>query len=153
MARMNHMRLVTLVIVSLVVIGAPSASARLEKERGPWLLTSLPSMGSITWRCTVGARPSPRAYALGFRAFAASATDEVQLLVRGRVVLSRTMQPGESISFPHLGAAVERVEITQGTEARTLNASVSVDLKWAGYSYCWSYLPPPVTVRMTYATR
>jgi hypothetical protein len=150
---MNHMRLVALVIVSLVVIGAPSASARLEKERGPWLLTSLPSIGTITWRCTAGASPSPRAYALGFRAFAASATDEVQFLVQGRVVRRRTMQPGESIAFPHLGAAVERVQIRQGTEARTLNASVSVDLRWAGHSYCWSYLPPPVTVRVTYATR
>jgi hypothetical protein len=150
---MNEMRLVALVILLLVVIGGPIASARLESERGPWLLTSLPSMGSITWRCTAGARPSPRAYALGFRALVSSATDEVQLLVNGRVVLSRTVQPGESVSFPHLAAAVQRVEVTQGTEPRTLKATITVDFKWAGYSYCWSYLPPPVTVRVAYAKR
>jgi hypothetical protein len=150
---MNEMRLVALVILLLVVIGGPIASARLESERGPWLLTSLPSMGSITWRCTAGARPSPRAYALGFRALLSSATDEVQLLVNGRVVLSRTVQPGESVSFPHLAAAVQRVEVTQGTEPRTLKATITVDFKWAGYSYCWSYLPPPVTVRVAYAKR
>jgi hypothetical protein len=150
---MNEMRLVALVILLLVVIGGPIASARLESERGPWLLTSLPSMGSITWRCTAGARPSPRAYALGFRALLSSATDEVQLLVNGRVVLSRTVQPGESVSFPHLAAAVQRVEVTQGTEPRTLKGTITVDFKWAGYSYCWSYLPPPVTVRVAYAKR
>jgi hypothetical protein len=150
---MNEMRLVALVILLLVVIGGPIASARLESERGPWLLTSLPSMGSITWRCTAGARPSPRAYALGFRALVSSATDEVQLLVNGRVVLSRTVQPGESVAFPHLAAAVQRVEVTQGTEPRTLKATITVDFKWAGYSYCWSYLPPPVTVRVAYAKR
>jgi hypothetical protein len=73
--------------------------------------------------------------------------------VNGRVVLSRTMQPGESVSFPHLAAAVQRVEVTQGTEPRTLKATITVDFKWAGYSYCWSYLPPPVTVRVAYAKR
>jgi hypothetical protein len=150
---MNEMRLVSLVILLLVVIGGPIASARMERERGPWLLTSLPSMGSITWRCTAGARPSARAYALGFRALVSSATDEVRLLVNGRVMLSRTVQPGESVSFPHLAAAVQQVEVTQGTEPRTLKATVDVDFKWAGYSYCWSYLPPPVTVRVAYAKR
>jgi hypothetical protein len=150
---MNEMRLASLVILLLIVIGGPIASARVESERGPWLLTSLPSMGSITWRCTAGARPSPRAYALGFRALLSSATDEVQLLVNGRVVLSRTVQPGESVAFPHLAAAVQRVEVTQGTEPRTLKATITVDFKWAGYSYCWSYLPPPVTVRVAYAKR
>jgi hypothetical protein len=106
------MRLVSLVILLLVVIGGAIASARVERERGPWLLTSLPSMGSITWRCTAGARRSARAYALGFRALVSSATDEVRLLVNGRVVLSRTLQPGESVAFPHLAAAVQRCPTT-----------------------------------------
>jgi hypothetical protein len=150
---MHDMRFALLVILLFVVIGGPIASARVDRERGPWLLTSLPSMGSITWRCTAGVRPSSRAYALGFRALASGATDEVRLLVNGRVVLSRTVQPGGSVAFPHLPAAVQRVEVTQGTEPRTLKAAVSVDFDWAGYSYCWSYLPPPVTVRVTYAKR
>jgi hypothetical protein len=150
---MNDVRLVSFVVLLLVVIGGPIASARVERERGPWLLTSLPSMGSITWRCSAGARASSREYALGFRALASSATDEVQLLVNGRVVVSRTVQPGESLAFPHLAAALQRVEVTQGTEPRTLKAAVNVDFKWAGYSYRWSYLPPPVTVKVAYAKR
>lgn len=153
MARIDEVRLVSLVILLLIAIGGPIASARVERERGPWLLTSLPSMGSITWRCTAGARPSSRSYALGFRALASSATDQVRLLANGGVVLKRTLQPGENVRFPHLAAAVQRVEVTQGTEPRTLRATVTVDFNWAGYSYCWSYLPPPVTVRVTYAKR
>ena len=147
------MRLGAVVITMLALIGGPIASARVARERGPWLLTSLPAMGSITWRCTAGARTTPRAYALGFRALGSSATDEVQLLVNGRAVLHRTVQPGESVLFPHLTAATQRLVVTQGTEPRTLMAAVKVDFKWTGNSYCWPYLPPPITVRVTYARR
>ena len=123
-----------------------------NRDRGPWLLTSLPSIGSISWRCAGGQGLAPGAYALGFHAFASSATDEVMLSAGGRIRISRTVQPGEALAFPHLPIAVQRVTVVQGTEPRTLHATVTVNFQaQSGLSYCWPYLPPPVTVRVEYA--
>jgi hypothetical protein len=57
-----------LLVVTLVVAtasGPAMASHRSGPERGPWALTYLPGMGTVTWRCTVK-EVGARAYALGF---------------------------------------------------------------------------------------
>jgi hypothetical protein len=142
------------VVALALLVAAPAASPWAARDRGPWLLTSLPSIGTITWRCAAGARPTPRAYALGFRAFASSATDEVRFVIDGRTVVSRTVQPSESLSFPHLAAPLQQVVVKQGTEPRTLHATVTVNFKsQRGLSYCWPYLPPPIAVHVVYARR
>ena len=135
--------MVAAVAASLAVVSA-DAEAR-TGGRGPWLLTSVPSVGSITWRC------SP--YALGFHAYASSATDRVSFRAGGRTILSSTVQPGQTVRFPYVRSARQQVRITQATEPRTLQATVTVDFGSAASPYCRPYLPPPVSLRLSYARR
>ena len=121
-----------------------------RQAHGPWLLTALPSMGTVTWRCDPArARANKPSLALGFRAFASSATDDV-VFRAGRSVLRRTMQPGDSWRLPYVRALRQRLLVEQGTEPGTLRAVVDVDFspRPALPSHCWSYLPPALTVRV-----
>jgi hypothetical protein len=129
--------------VALAAGALPATSARPAAVRGPFLLTALPALGTVTWRCT-----SDHALALGFSAFRASATTRVRLRVGGRVRTSKAIDPGESVRFPFLLARTQRLEFVQFTGAGTLRASVTVDLVPPGTGWCYGYLPPKTTVRV-----
>src|SRR6478736_1637616 len=135
-----------LLTVSLFVVsatmGAPTSSSRI---RGPWLLTTLPSMGSVTWRCDVARERAGRpALALGFRASRTGATEVLELTVAGRRVVRRTLQPGQVVVLPYLDHAVQQLSVVQRTEPGTLRAVVRVDFspRTVSPSHCWPYLPP-----------
>lgn len=136
------------VLVSLALLGGTGAFASATKGRGPWVLTALPAIGTVTWRCESverGERP-----ALGFRAFAASATDRVELRAGGRTLLDRVVQPGQGLRLPYLAASRQQLVVTQSTEPGTLRAYVTVDFgpRPISPSHCWSYLPPGLTVHL-----
>lgn len=145
--------LAALSLVVALILMTPSASARSTKVRGPFLLISLPAIGTITWRCDRSKQPSPalafRGVALGFRAFVASATVHLRLHVRTRTIVARVVQPGESVRLPYLRSRVQQLDFIQKTGAGTLRAFVTVNFVWPATStYCYSYLPPQIDVRV-----
>jgi hypothetical protein len=147
------MRTLLAVTLAWLVVLPPAASAREARARGPWLLVALSSLGTVTWRCDATAHPrlAPElpALALGFKAFAAGQSGSVRLVVGSRTIVSRTIQPGQSIRFPYLGERVQRLDVQEGGEDGTLRAAVTVDFApHATSDYCWPYMPPGVVVRL-----
>jgi hypothetical protein len=113
--------------------------------RPSFLLVSLPSLGTASWRC--GEREG--SYGLAFRVFEAHATTDLRLLSAGRVIRAVTVDPGESYRFPVLGRT-QRLELAQGTGAGTLGATVIVRFDQTPVvSHCYAYSPPKLTVRVT----
>jgi hypothetical protein len=106
-------------------------------------------MGTVTWRCN-GKEVGARAYALGFRSFSGGATERLTLRTKNRVVLTRTIQPGQSLSLPHLDAAVQELAVTQSTEPGTLRGIVSVNFapRPISPSHCFPWFPPAMTLRV-----
>jgi hypothetical protein len=136
----------------IVTASAAGASQR-DAERGPFLLVSLPALGTVTWRCDPsvkpGIGPGLAGMALGFRAFASSATDRLRFRAGRRIDVRRTVQPGKSVRFPYVPFRVQTLDVTQFTEAGTLRAHVTVDfVPHLLGTYCYPYLPPKVTVRV-----
>lgn len=134
-----------------LALAVSPAFGRSVTERGPYLLVALPDLGIVTWRCDP-ALPGPAAglpgLALAFR-HTAQATETVRLRVGGRTVLSRVLQPGQSVKFPYLRARRQNLEIVQRTGAGTLRAFVTVEFAPGGSStYCYRYLPPALNVRV-----
>lgn len=146
-------RLVVLGLVGVVIVMAPSSSAAPAKVRGPFLLVSLPSLGTVTWRCDParqpGLAPGLPGLALGFRSFRVSATDRLRFHVGERTILTRVVQPGQSVQLPYLRSRVQQLDIVQQTGAGTLRAFLTVSFVSPGTStYCYSYLPPRIDVRV-----
>jgi hypothetical protein len=113
--------------------------------RPSFLLVSLPSLGTATWRC--GRRDGT--YGLAFRVFPAHATTNVRLAAANREVERVRLDPGEAHHFPVLGVS-QRLELTQGTGAGTLRATVAVEFDTTPVvSQCFAYSPPRLTVRVT----
>ena len=120
---------------------APAGAA----SRPSFLLVSLPSLGTATWRC--GAEEDT--YGLAFRVFPQGATTDLRLMEGKRLVRRATFQPGEVLQLPVLGLT-QRLELTQGTGAGTLKASVSVRFDRAPVvSHCFAYSPPHMVVRVS----
>jgi len=107
---------------------------------GPWPLATIPSVGTVTWRCDHGR------YALAFHAFRDNATDEVTYAGATHVV-----QPGQWLRLPPSRALRQRITFVQGIEPGTLRATVDVDFRPrpVSPSHCFSYLPPGVTVHVS----
>lgn len=148
---MNNRAALLLLVVALSAASAAGAPAGSSRTRGPWLLTTLPSMGSVTWRCDVARERAGRpALALGFRASRTGATEVLELTVAGRRVVRRTLQPGQVVALPYLDHAVQQLSVVQRTEPGTLRAVVRVDFspRPVSPSHCWQYLPPAVTLRV-----
>ncbi len=146
-------KLTAVAMVVALVFAAVDAQAKPEKIRGPFLLVSLPAMGTVTWRCDrtrkPGVAPGLPGLALGFRAFRQSATDYLRLRAAGRLILDRYVQPGQTVRLPFLQSTVQTIEIVQATGAGTLRASVKVNfLPGTTSTYCFPYLPPRVEVRL-----
>ena len=113
--------------------------------RGPFVLVSLGSLGTVTWTC----EGRTGRYALGFRLAGRWATTSVTLRVSGRGQRQVTVQPGDRVTFPFLAEDVQRLVIAQRTGARTIRAEVAATFDpGASYAFCWAYLPPTLDVRM-----
>jgi hypothetical protein len=124
--------------------GASGANARAGAP-GPFLLVSLGSLGTVTWRC----EGRTGWYALGFRLSGRRATTLVTLRAGGSAHGRVTVQPGERVAFPYLADDVQRLVIVQGTGARTIRADVTVTFDPdASYTFCHAYLPPSLHVGM-----
>jgi len=144
--------LVALGVVCALILSAPAAASR-RTTRGPFLLVSLPALGTVTWRCDPslkpGVAPGLAAMALGFRAFVDSATDHIRLHVRDRTITTRVVQPGDSVDLPYVRSRVEQLDIVQQTGAGALRAFVTVDfVPHLPTTYCYPYLPPRIEVRV-----
>jgi hypothetical protein len=144
-------RFVASSLLGVLLVAAPHASARRATVRGPWLLVSLAALGTVTWRCDTaitGLAPGLPGLALGFRV-SGGQTGTLRLAVAHRTVVSRVIQPGQSIQLPYLHARVQRLEIAQGGENGTLRARVTVDFAANATSgYCWPYMPPKTDVQL-----
>jgi hypothetical protein len=138
-------RLAGLCLICLI-LPAPPAEANGRRARGPWPLVSLAALGTVTWRCD----PSRHSgLALGFRTSAMGQSGWLRLRIGHRTVWQRAVRPGQVVALPYLDARTQQIEIAEGGEDGTLRAFVSVDFTpHAGYSYCWSYMPPAATVRL-----
>jgi hypothetical protein len=136
------------VAIALALVGSMVALASASKVRGPWTLTALPAIGTVTWRCEPAGHGER--LALGFRAFSDSATDRLELRAGGRTVVDRVVQPGEGVRLPYLVTLHQQLVVTQSTEPGTLRAFVTVDFspRPISPSHCWPYLPPGMTVRV-----
>ena len=136
------MRSVLIAVLALAVAGAsPAARTTLAGERGPFLLVGLPSLGTVSWRCDERGH-----YALGFHAFRLSADDGLRFHA-GKVTKAAGVRPGNSIRFPYVRARRQTLTVVQGTEPRTLRATVDVYFM-PRYDFCRSYLVPRVDVRI-----
>jgi hypothetical protein len=127
---------------------AASATDAAEQKRGPFLLVTLPSLGTVTWSC---GGPRDREVALAFRVPVSDATTMVEFAA-GHVARAVALQPGQSTRFPHLAPGQQRLNITQGTEARTLHATVIATFN-STQSYCFRYFPPRIRVAVWQAHR
>jgi hypothetical protein len=141
-------------LVGVSIAGVAHAASDRHPVRGPFLLVGLPSMGSATWRCDPdrqpGLAPHLPGLALGFDASRSSATEQIRLRVGTRTILSRRLQPGESLQLPFLDARVQALDIVQATSIGALSASITVRfLADPVVPYCWPYAPPQVDVHIS----
>ena len=110
---MNARSFVAGLVVAALVAVSPTA-ARPVAARGPYLLVSLASLGTVTWRCNPARKPS---LALGFRAFKSSADSYVRLHAGRHTYTNRQVIPGQAVSFPFIRPQRQQLDISQGTEA------------------------------------
>ncbi len=143
----------TALIAALFAIATTSvAGAAQTAVRGPWLLTTLPGMGTVTWRCDPAreARGLP-ALALGVNTSSATATETVTFRTGGKTLRRKVMQPGERLELPYLKFIRQQLSFAQSTEPGTLRAIVTVDFspRPVSPSHCFPYLPPALVVRLS----
>jgi hypothetical protein len=143
MLRRTTMRLLLAMAVGFVV--SATAAGQPTSRKTPNLLVSLPSLGSVTWRCGT----TDGIYALGYREFWASATTRVTLRA-GQKSFVRRVDPRQLVLFPYLRSRFQRLTFVQRTEPGTLRAVVSVDFGAASRAYppCQQYLPPRFVVNV-----
>src|SRR4051794_3029050 len=99
-------KLAIVMAAGLLAVGgadeSAASSSRQSRVRGPFLLVSLASLGTITWRCDPARKPS---LALGFRAFSSSADAYTRLVVGSRTIKRAHAVPGAQVNFPYLRAS------------------------------------------------
>lgn len=147
---MRFAALVTLLLLLAAGADATPAKRHATSGRGPWLLTTLPEMGTFSWSCTPGLH-GYRSYRLTFDPSASTATETVRMTVRRRVVLSRLLNPPwKTIVLPRSRSPLLRIVVSQATEPGTLRAIVTVNFTGTANlpSHCWPYLPPALTVQL-----
>lgn len=128
-------------VVSVGLAAPPARTA--GQRRGPFVLVTLPSLGTVSWFC---GGPSDREVALAFRVSRMDATTFIRFAAAG-VKRAVTLQPGQSTRFPFFAPGRQQLTVDQGTEARTLHAIVVATFS-RGQSYCFSYFPPRITARV-----
>jgi hypothetical protein len=141
--------IVGVVFLATVVPASSLAFDQSAREAGPWALTYLPGMGTVTWRCD-SKFAGMREYALGFRSFSGGATERLTLRIGNRVAVAQTIQPGQGVRLPHLDAAIQELAVIQTTEPGTLRASLSVNFGpgRVSPSHCFPWLPPEVKLHV-----
>jgi len=146
---LSAMLIVGAVLLATVVPAVSLAVDHSAREAGPWALTYLPEMGTVTWRCD-SKFAGMREYALGFQSFSGGATERLTLRVGNRVAFARSIQPGQGVRLPHLDAAIQELALIQTTEPGTLRASLSVNFgpRPVSPSHCFPWLPPAVTLHV-----
>lgn len=138
--------------LTLVVAGrdltAATGGRSASSPRGPFLLVTLPSLGTVTWTCDRPERyPS---FTLGYRASPRYATTTIELRADRRRVARRVVQPGQRIRLPFSSARTQTLSFVQSTGAGELRASVFVDfVPNTPVIYCWPYAPPKITVQVS----
>ena len=135
--------------ITVLASGAETPSGEsATRLRGPFLLVTLPSLGTVTWTCDLPDRyPS---FALGYRASPRHATTALELRSGGRVVARHTIQPGRRVRFRFLRTRRQTLALVQGTGAGTLRASVAVDfVPGTPVPYCEPYAPPALRVHVS----
>lgn len=135
-------RLLAPVFAALILgLGVPASAQGPLPGRGPFLLTLIPSLGVVTWRC--GAKPD--SYGLGFRAFAGGATTDVGLSGRPYA----RVQPGRAVTLPLRGLR-QTLRVRQFTKPGTVHATVVVRFEQQPVaSHCYGYSPPTLLLRST----
>jgi hypothetical protein len=109
-------------------------------------LLTVAQLGSLSWSCDGRGRDET----IRFRAERVSATETVRMQA-GSSHRIATLQPGDSTSVRADGARTVRIAIVQGTEARTLRASMTLTFPGPGIrSYCYPYFPPSVALSLHY---
>jgi hypothetical protein len=143
----SRLRPIVAVLLASAAVAASAAGAA-EQRRGPFLLVTLPSLGTVSWSCG-GSRD--REVSLAFRVSATDATTMVKFAaghVARAVTFRRDSRPASRSLLPDNSA----LSITQGTEARTLRATVVATFD-STQSYCFSYFPPRISVALWQAQR
>ena len=138
-------RILLLIAATSVAAGVSGAGAAQRGGRGPWLLTTLPGMGTVSWRCNARGLP-----ALGLNGSSATATETLTFRAGGKARLHRVVQPGERVDLPYVRFPRQNVTIVQSTEPGTLKAVVTVDFtrRPISPSHCLAYLPPALIVHV-----
>lgn len=114
--------------------------------RGPFLLVTLPSLGTVSWTCGAGRYPW---FALRYHSSRRFATTRVEAFAGGRLVARRTVQPGDAVRLPFSAARKQRLLFLQATGAGTLRAEVAVDfVPNTPVIHCWDYAPPAFVARV-----
>jgi hypothetical protein len=147
------MRRAALCVVLVALLAGTAADAHTTTVRGPWVLATLPALGTVTWRCDPKGQPRAApglgALGLGFRVFAWSATTDVRLRDASGTVTRLRLDPGHSVRFPFLPSHVQTLDFVQQTDAGKLVAHVRVDfVPHLLSTYCYPYLPPRVSVEV-----
>jgi hypothetical protein len=143
-------RLLTLAATAGLLVGGAAAGGTLRPtERGPWLLATLPGMGTITWRCDARFA-GLRTYRLAFDASTSKATERVTMLAGGIVQVSRVVDGPVRLLAPPTAFPRRQIRVVQATEPGTLRAIVTVDFapRPVSPSHCFPYLPPATTARL-----
>jgi hypothetical protein len=129
-----------LVAVGVVLLAGGGSVDHLRaggSVRGPFTLTTLPSMGRVVWIC--GPNGS---YGLGFRAFRSGATQTVTIRVGSRTLRRRQVQPGGRVAATLREELRQQVTVTQATKPGLLKARVAVDFRHPRNGFCAPYDPP-----------
>lgn len=134
------MRMLAVAVAMLLL--ATSASASQRGRTRSFVLATIPSVGTVTWRCNI----SSGRYGIALRLARISATTGVTVTAP-RFHAMRTLQPGQRVSLPLVRTGVERIVAAQGTEARTLRATVTATFE-RGRGYCFPYFPPRFSLRV-----
>jgi hypothetical protein len=134
-----------LVAATLLVAGAAPSITRAATKSRPFLLVALPALGTVTWRCDLERQSF---FALGYRPAPLSATTEVELRTAGHLVSRRTVN-SDGVRFPYLSAHTQRLSFVEATEPGTVRAVVTVNFADGG-THCVSYMPPVITVRLSF---
>jgi hypothetical protein len=138
-------RLALLIAAISIIAGVSGAGAAQRGGRGPWLLTAVPGMGALSWRCNAGGLP-----ALALDATSATATETLTFRAGGKTLVQKVMQPGRRLDLPYVRFPRQHVTLVQSTEPGTLTAVVAVDFspRPISRSHCVAYLPPGLVVHV-----
>jgi hypothetical protein len=141
------MRAATLVaaVVAAAVLLLPGSAASVRQK--PNVLTALADIGTVYWRYDCAHHRAPE-WSLGVRLSAAAADTRIAFRA-GKLRLHRKLWSGQRLAwFPFRPELLQHLSLVQGTEPRTLRATVGVRFGGTHLANCWPYAPPRVTTTL-----